>query len=315
MTDSGEKNIISLEIPPELDGIRLDRVLSETVSGLSRSYLQKLFGQDRIRVNGEICREKKALASSGDTVTVEVPEPEKMDVAAEDIPLDIVYEDEDVLVVDKPAGMVVHPSPGHERGTLVNGLLYHCGDRLSSINGILRPGIVHRIDKDTSGLLMVTKNDQAHRALAAQLADHSITRRYRAIVLDNLKEDEGTIEGDIGRDPGNRLRNAVVVQGGKPAVTHYRVLERFGQYTYLEAELETGRTHQIRVHMAHIRHPLLGDGLYGPEKNKAGAGRQMLHAAVLGFVHPTSGEYMEFESPLPEDFAKVLEGLRRKAGR
>ncbi len=315
MTDSGEKNIISLEIPPELDGIRLDRVLSETVSGLSRSYLQKLFGQDRIRVNGEICREKKALASSGDTVTVEVPEPEKMDVAAEDIPLDIVYEDEDVLVVDKPAGMVVHPSPGHERGTLVNGLLYHCGDRLSSINGILRPGIVHRIDKDTSGLLMVTKNDQAHRALAAQLADHSITRRYRAIVLDNLKEDEGTIEGDIGRDPGNRLRNAVVVQGGKPAVTHYRVLERFGQYTYLEAELETGRTHQIRVHMAHIRHPLLGDSLYGPEKNKAGAGRQMLHAAVLGFVHPTSGEYMEFESPLPEDFAKVLEGLRRKAGR
>ena len=239
-----------------------------------------------------------------------IPEPETLEITAEAIPLTIVYEDNDLLVVDKPAGMVVHPAPGNSSGTLVNALMYHCGDNLSSINGIIRPGIVHRIDKDTSGLLMVAKNDRAHSSLSSQLAEHSITRRYRAIVYNNIREDEGTVDKPIGRDPGNRLRNAVTDIGSKHAVTHYKVLERFGQFTYIEAVLETGRTHQIRVHMSYIRHPLLGDELYGPVKNRQGAKRQMLHAGILGFVHPSTGEYMEFQSPLPEDFEKVLNKLR-----
>ena len=242
---------------------------------------------------------------------ITIPQPERLEVEAEDIPLDIVYEDDELLVVDKPAGMVVHPAPGNHSGTLVNALMYHCGDALSSINGVIRPGIVHRIDKDTSGLLMVAKTDRAHNALSAQLAEHSITRRYKAIVHSNIKEDEGTVDKPIGRDPGNRLRNAVVYTNSKNAVTHYRVLERFGGFTLVEAVLETGRTHQIRVHMAYIRHPLLGDTLYGPAKNRYGAKRQMLHAGVLGFVHPVTGEYMEFNSPLPQDFEDVLAKLRK----
>jgi 23S rRNA pseudouridine1911/1915/1917 synthase len=207
--------------------------------------------------------------------------------------------------------MVVHPAPGNYTGTLVNALMYHCGDQLSSINGVIRPGIVHRIDKDTSGLLMVAKNDKAHASLSEQLANHSITRRYKAIVYSNIKEDEGTVDAPIGRDPRNRLRNAVTYTGSKEAVTHYKVLERFGNFTLIEAKLETGRTHQIRVHMSYIKHPLLGDQLYGPASNKQGARRQMLHAGVLGFIHPTTGEYMEFNSPLPEDFEKVLYKIRK----
>ncbi len=308
-----ENEIITIEVPPQYDGVRIDKVLSETLDAFSRSYLQKLMKQERVSVNGRVCTEKKYAASADDRITVSVPAPERPDVKGEDIPLDIVYEDASLLVVNKPAGMVVHPAPGNPSGTLVNALLYTHQDQLSSINGILRPGIVHRIDKDTSGLLMVAKTDQAHRALSQQLSEHSITRRYRAIVLDNIREDEGTVDRPIGRDPSNRLRNAVTDSGGRRAVTHYRVLERFGRYTYIEAVLETGRTHQIRVHMAYIHHPLLGDGLYGPEKNKAGAGRQMLHAQVLGFTHPATGEYMEFEAPLPEDFSRVLERLRQKA--
>ncbi|MBQ6401331.1 MAG: RluA family pseudouridine synthase [Firmicutes bacterium] len=304
---------IAFDIPPEMDGIRLDRAMAETMSGVSRSYLQKLIKGGAVTVNGEVCTEKKAAAAGGDRVEVLMPEPQRLNVEGQDIPLDIVYEDEDLLVVDKPAGMVVHPAPGSPEGTLVNALLYARRDQLSSINGVLRPGIVHRIDKDTSGLLVVAKSNAAHESLSRQLAEHSITRVYHAIVLDNLKEDEGTIDRPIGRDPKNRLRNAVVERGGRPAVTHFRVLERFGRYTYIEAKLETGRTHQIRVHMSWIRHPLLGDTLYGPQKNSAGAHRQMLHARTLGFVHPATGEYMEWESPLPEDFRKVLEGLRRKA--
>lgn len=306
----GEQKV-ELTVAEEMSGKRLDSVLAGMMPEYSRSFIQKLFENGSITVGGDPCSEKKRKAAAGDIVKITIPQPERLEVEAEDIPLDIVYEDDELLVVDKPAGMVVHPAPGNHSGTLVNALMYHCGDALSSINGVIRPGIVHRIDKDTSGLLMVAKTDRAHNALSAQLAEHSITRRYKAIVYSNIKEDEGTVDKPIGRDPGNRLRNAVVYTNSKNAVTHYRVLERFGGFTLVEAVLETGRTHQIRVHMAYIRHPLLGDTLYGPAKNRYGAKRQMLHAGVLGFVHPVTGEYMEFNSPLPQDFEDVLAKLRK----
>lgn len=306
----GEQKV-ELTVAEEMSGKRLDSVLAGMMPEYSRSFIQKLFENGSITVGGDPCSEKKRKAAAGDIVEITIPQPERLEVEAEDIPLDIVYEDDELLVVDKPAGMVVHPAPGNHSGTLVNALMYHCGDALSSINGVIRPGIVHRIDKDTSGLLMVAKTDRAHNALSAQLAEHSITRRYKAIVYSNIKEDEGTVDKPIGRDPGNRLRNAVVYTNSKNAVTHYRVLERFGGFTLVEAVLETGRTHQIRVHMAYIRHPLLGDTLYGPAKNRYGAKRQMLHAGVLGFVHPVTGEYMEFNSPLPQDFEDVLAKLRK----
>ena len=306
----GEQKV-ELTVAEEMSGKRLDSVLAGMMPEYSRSFIQKLFENGSITVGGDPCSEKKRKAAAGDIVEITIPQPERLEVEAEDIPLDIVYEDDELLVVDKPAGMVVHPAPGNHSGTLVNALMYHCGDALSSINGVIRPGIVHRIDKDTSGLLMVAKTDRAHNALSAQLAEHSITRRYKAIVYSNIKEDEGTVDKPIGRDPGNRLRNAVVYTNSKNAVTHYRVLERFGGFTLVEAVLETGRTHQIRVHMSYIRHPLLGDTLYGPAKNKYGAKRQMLHAGVLGFVHPVTGEYMEFNSPLPQDFEDVLAKLRK----
>lgn len=309
---SNEFQKIDLTISEEMNGTRLDLVLSVALEDFSRSFIQKLFEKERIQVNGKICKEKKYKATAGDVVVIDIPEPEKVGVEAEDIPLEVVYEDDDLLVVNKPAGMVVHPAPGNSSGTLVNALMHHCGDNLSSINGVIRPGIVHRIDKDTSGLLMVAKNDRAHSSLSQQLSEHSITRRYKTIVYNNIKEDEGTIDQPIGRDPKNRLRNAVTDQNSRHAVTHYRVLERFGKFTFVEAELETGRTHQIRVHMSFIKHPLLGDELYGPVKNKQGAKRQMLHAGILGFIHPSTGEYMEFESPLPEDFMKVLNNLRNQ---
>ena len=301
-----------INITEETQGTRLDLVLSAGLEDYSRSFIQKLFEKGGVSVNGKPCTSKKYKCAAGDLVEIVIPEPERLEAAAEDIPIDIVYEDEHLLVVDKPAGMVVHPAPGNYSGTLVNALMYHCGDQLSSINGVIRPGIVHRIDKDTSGLLVVAKTDRAHAGLATQLEEHSINRIYKAIVLDNIKEDEGTVDATIGRDPKNRLRNAVLKEGmpgyesARRAVTHYKVLQRFGRYTLVEAKLETGRTHQIRVHMAYIRHPLLGDELYGPAKNKAGAKRQMLHAGVLGFVHPVTETYMEFESPLPADFTKVL---------
>lgn len=306
----GEQKV-ELTVAEEMSGKRLDSVLAGMMPEYSRSFIQKLFENGSITVGGDPCSEKKRKAAAGDIVEITIPQPERLEVEAEDIPLDIVYEDDELLVVDKPAGMVVHPAPGNHSGTLVNALMYHCDDALSSINGVIRPGIVHRIDKDTSGLLMVAKTDRAHNALSAQLAEHSITRRYKAIVYSNIKEDEGTVDKPIGRDPGNRLRNAVVYTNSKNAVTHYRVLERFGGFTLVEAVLETGRTHQIRVHMAYIRHPLLGDTLYGPAKNRYGAKRQMLHAGVLGFVHPVTGEYMEFNSPLPQDFEDVLAKLRK----
>lgn len=308
-------------IEEKQQGIRLDLVLSLLLPETSRSFIQKLFEKERIQINGEVCTVKKYKAQAGDRICITMPEPEILDVTPEEIPLDIVYEDDDVLVVNKAKGMVVHPAAGNLNGTLVNGIMYHCGDRLSSINGVIRPGIVHRIDKDTSGLLMIAKNDAAHESLSRQLAEHSITRKYQALVYHNIKEEEGTVDAPIGRDPKNRLRQAVTdLEHGKRAVTHYRVLERFGAYTLMEAQLETGRTHQIRVHMAHIKHPLVGDPVYGPRKQSGlklpeGFEGQMLHAKVLGFVHPSTGEYMEFDSSLPACFEEILEKLRREQGR
>ena len=241
-----------------------------------------------------------------------MPKAQEPDIEPEDIPLDILYEDSDVLVVNKPKDMVVHPAAGHYSHTLVNAVLYHCRGQLSGINGVLRPGIVHRIDMDTTGALVICKSDFAHQSLAEQLSVHSITRKYRAIVHGNLKEDEGTVRGAIGRHPTDRKKMAINERNGKPAVTHYRVLERFGNYTYIECQLETGRTHQIRVHMASIGHPLLGDAVYGPKKcpvkNLQG---QTLHAMVLGFIHPRTGAYMEFEAPLPEYFSNLLLQFRK----
>lgn len=300
------------KVKAEQQGSRLDQVLSQAFPEISRSFLQKRIRDGGVLVDGDVCDSKKYKVEEGQEITLAIPEPEELEVAAEPIPLDLVYEDGDMLVVNKPRGMVVHPAAGNDRGTLVNAVLYHCGGSLSSINGVIRPGIVHRIDKDTSGLLMIAKNDRAHNSLAEQLAEHSITRVYEAIVYNNFPDEAGTVDAPIGRDPKNRLKQAVTEKNSKRAVTHYRVLERFGTFTRIEARLETGRTHQIRVHMAYIHHPLLGDPVYGPSKNPFGLKGQMLHARVLGFRHPATGEYMEFEAEPPEDFQKVLERLRNK---
>ena len=292
--------------------IRLDQFLAGELDDLSRSYIQKLIESGNVSINGAVKTVKKEKVLAGDEVVISVPEPVELKIEAENIPLEIVYEDDDVLVVNKPKGMVVHPAVGNYTGTLVNAVMYHCGDRLSSINGVIRPGIVHRIDKDTSGLLMIAKTNRAHESLSAQLADHSITRRYQALVYHNFKEDEGVVDAPIGRDPSNRLRMAVTRENSKRAVTHYKVLERFGKYTLMELELETGRTHQIRVHMTYLKHPLVGDPVYGPKKQTIPVEGQMLHAKVIGFVHPVTGEYMEFDSQLPEYFEKILDTLRKK---
>ena len=292
--------------------IRLDQFLASQLEDFSRSYIQKLIENENVKVNNSVCSVKKEKVKSGDEVEIIVPEPVELTVDPENIPLDIVYEDDDVLVVNKPKGMVVHPAAGNYTGTLVNAIMYHCGDRLSSINGVVRPGIVHRIDKDTSGLLMIAKTDRAHESLSVQLAEHSVTRKYYALVYHNFKEDEGVIDKPIGRDPRNRLRNAVTYENSKRAVTHYKVLERFGKYTLVQCILETGRTHQIRVHMSYLKHPLVGDLVYGPKKQTLPVSGQMLHAKVIGFVHPVTGEYMEFDSELPEYFADILAKLRKE---
>lgn len=301
-------NVFEFIVAEDMKGTRIDVVLSLVIEEASRSHLQKLIDIGRVEVNGEPCDSKKYKVKTGDAVKVTVPELVHLNVLPEDIPIDIVFEDEDVLVVDKPKGMVVHPAAGNYTGTLVNAILYHC-KTLSSINGVIRPGIVHRIDKDTSGLLMIAKNDAAHRSLADQLAAHSITRTYHAVVYHNFQEDTGTVDAPIGRDPKNRLKMAVTRLNSKEATTHYKVLQRFGSFTYIECRLETGRTHQIRVHMAHINHPLLGDAVYGPKKKAMGVESQLLHAKVLGFRHPRTGEYMEFDSPLPQEFVNVLKKL------
>ncbi len=312
-------NSFTFIIDEENQSTRIDSVLSLLLPETSRSFIQKLIEEGSVALNGATLTSKKYKVKAGDEVRLELPEPRELTVEPESIPLDIVYEDEDVLVVNKPVGMVVHPAVGNYTGTLVNAIMYHCHDRLSSINGVIRPGIVHRIDKDTSGLLMIAKNNKAHESLSAQLAVHSITRKYIALVYNNFSEDEGTVDAPIGRDPRNRLRQAVVGAGdnGRRAVTHWRVLERFGKYTLIEARLETGRTHQIRVHMAYIKHPLVGDPLYGPKssnnisKGTFASDGQYLHAAVLGFVHPRTGEYMEFSRPIPQRFEEALARLRK----
>ena len=291
------------------EGLRLDRFLSEELEDHSRSFLQKLIKEGLVTVDGKPVKANYRL-SAGQQVSVQVREPEEVNIEPQEMPLDILYEDGDVCIVNKPKGMVVHPAAGHYRDTLVNGIMYHCQDSLSGINGSLRPGIVHRIDKDTTGALIICKNDKAHSCIAEQLKEHSITRRYRAIIIGNLSEDEGTVDAPIGRHPTQRKKMAVNRNNGKRAVTHYRVLERFRGYTYIECRLETGRTHQIRVHMASIGHPLLGDTVYGPAKQAyPSLEGQTLHAMVIGFVHPTTGAYMEFEAPLPAYFAELLQKL------
>ena len=305
-----ENGLQRLTVSPEDAGVRIDKYLVEQLPDITRSYLQKLLKDGSVQMNGKPVKASTKTAA-GALIALTIPEPEEPEILPEDIPLDILYEDSDVILINKPKDMVVHPAAGHYTGTLVNALMYHCKGDLSGINGVLRPGIVHRIDKDTTGVLIVCKNDRAHNALAEQLKEHSITRKYRAIVCGNLKEDEGTVDAPLGRHPQDRKKMAIVRSGGKRAVTHYRVLERFGNYTYIECRLETGRTHQIRVHMASLGHPLLGDEIYGRAKSPFKLEGQTLHAMVLGFIHPTTGEYMEFEAPLPEYFEKLLEKLRK----
>ena len=291
-------------------GTRIDVFLAENMEDLSRSGVQKLIDEGMITLNGGKTKANYKLREK-DVIDVTVPEVKEVEILPENIPLDILYEDEDVIVVNKPQGMVVHPAPGHTSGTLVNALMFHCGDDLSGINGEKRPGIVHRIDKDTSGVLMVAKNDMAHQSLAAQLAEHSITRKYNAVVYNGFNEDEGTVDQPIGRTPQDRKKMAVTQKHRRHAVTHYRVIERMEKFTLIEAQLETGRTHQIRVHMTYIGHPLLGDPVYGPKKQPISLEGQALHARVLGFIHPRTGEYMEFEAPLPPHFEALLERLRK----
>lgn len=304
-----ENDMITLAAESEDIGTRIDVFAADNCDALSRSGFKKLISDGNVLVNDAPVKANYKLRKN-DVVTLIIPEAAPLEIVPQNIPLDILYEDNDVIVINKPQGMVVHPAPGHYTDTLVNALLYHCGDSLSGINGIMRPGIVHRIDMDTSGVIMAAKNNNAHRSLAAQLAEHSITRKYNAIVYNNIKEDEGTVDKPLARNPNDRKKMAVVV-GGRRAVTHYRVLERLGKFTFIEAQLETGRTHQIRVHMTYIGHPLLGDTVYGPKKQPFNLAGQVLHARVLGFIHPTTGEYLEFESPLPEYFFKLLENVKK----
>ncbi|MFJ7838252.1 RluA family pseudouridine synthase [Lysinibacillus sphaericus] len=297
---------VSYTMEEQQQGERIDKAVSSIQNEWSRTQISNWITEGIVKVNGEAVKAKYKV-KAGDVVEIIVPEAEPLDVIAENLDLEIVYEDADVLVVNKPKGMVVHPAPGHMTGTLVNGLMYHCTD-LSGINGIMRPGIVHRIDKDTSGLLMVAKNDKAHESLVEQLVNKTVTRKYTALVHGHIAHDKGTIDAPIGRDQKDRQKQAVVDKG-KHAVTHFQVIERFGDYTLVECRLETGRTHQIRVHMQYIGFPLVGDPKYGPRKT-IDFGGQVLHAGVLGFTHPTTGEYMEFEAPLPVDYVQLLDELR-----
>ena len=293
-----------------MDGERLDAFLSRSAEGLSRSAAQKLIADGNVRLNGSPARKNDRLRV-GDSVELTIPEPREVDIAPKQMPLDIVYEDEDVAVINKPKGLVVHPAAGHQDDTLVNGLLYAMGDSLSGINGELRPGIVHRIDKDTSGLLAIAKNDLAHTVLASQLKDHSMARTYEAVVCGSFKEDRGTVDAPIGRHPTDRKKMCVTQRNSKNAVTHWEVVERFRGYTHIRCRLETGRTHQIRVHMAYIGHPILGDTVYGHKKPELGQDSQCLHAGVLCFRHPRDGRPVMVFAPLPDYFQSVLDKLRK----
>lgn len=295
-------NKIVITVPEEADGSRADKFLAESIDHLTRSALQKLISAGNVEIGGKAIAKSRVL-KEGEDISVLIPDAVSLDVEAEDIPLDIYYEDDDLLVVYKPKGMVVHPAPGNHNGTLVNALLWHCKDSLSGINGVLRPGIVHRIDKDTSGLLLVAKNDFAHVHLAEQIKEHSLNRIYQTIVYGVNMEDEGDVDAPIGRSAKDRKKMAVI-EGGRTAQTHYSVIKRYSGFTHVQCKLKTGRTHQIRVHMAYIGHPVAGDSVYGPKNVITQLGGQCLHAGTIGFIHPRTGEYMEFTAPLPEYFTE-----------
>ena len=307
-----ENKLFEYVVSDEYEGLRIDKLLSELSPSFSRTYIKKLIDDKKVFCNGKNVKASFCI-SENDYIKMEIPPAEIPEILPQDIPLDIIYEDEDVLVVNKPKDMVVHPAAGHYKDTLVNAVMYHCHDNLSGINGVMRPGIVHRIDKDTTGSVIICKNDNAHQKIAKQLKEHSINRVYHAICYGVIKEDEGTIETLIGRSTNDRKKMAVVTSGGKEAVTHFRVLKRFEEdnMTYIECRLETGRTHQIRVHMAHIGHPLLGDEVYaGNRKNRFKLKGQCLHAKTLGFIHPATNEYIETDAPLPEYFSHLLNVLK-----
>lgn len=293
----------------EDNSTRIDKYIAKMQPELTRSYIQKLIKESMVLVNGNIIKSNYKV-SKQDSITMVLPPPEPLNILAEDIPLDILYEDSDIIVINKEKGMVVHPAAGHYTGTIVNALLYHCKDELSGINGIMRPGIVHRIDMNTTGVIVVCKNDNSHTFIAEQLKEHSITRKYRAIVYNHFSCESGVINQPIGRHPIDRKKMAINLKNGKHAITHYMILENLKQnFSYIECQLETGRTHQIRVHMASIGHPLLGDSIYGPERAKWNLEGQVLHAQVLGFIHPSTKEYMEFEAPIPDYFKELLKNL------
>ena len=304
-------DIIDLSTNEDDKGKRIDKYISDMLYSYSRSYIQKLIDEELVLVNDKLVKSNYKICA-GDEIVVKIPVPEELKIEAEDIPLDIVYEDEDVILINKPKGMVVHPSPGHYTGTLVNALMYHCRDNLSGINGVTRPGIVHRIDMNTTGVLVACKNDAAHIFLSEQLAVHSITRKYNAIVHNSFKDNSGTVDAPIGRHQIDRKKMAIDYKNGRNAVTHYSVISNYGKYAHIECQLETGRTHQIRVHMSSIGHPLLGDDVYGSGKSPYRLEGQTLHARVLGFVHPSTRKYMEFEAPLPDYFKEIIVDLENK---
>ncbi len=301
-------NEVLIDVPDCYEGERIDKFLSVLLENSSRNAIQKLIENGKVLVNGQAVN-KKFKVSCDDEIVILPSELKPLDAEPENIPLDIVYEDEDLLVVNKPRGMVVHPAPGNYSGTLVNALLYHCKDSLSGINGILRPGIVHRIDKDTSGLLIVAKNDKAHMGLAEQIKEHSFTREYNAVIVGHLKEEEGTVNAPIGRSSKDRKKMCVTEHNSKNAVTHYKVIENYEGYSHISLKLETGRTHQIRVHMAHLGHAVAGDFVYGNDKKSAYLNGQCLHAIKIGFIHPKTQEYLEFTSDLPDYFKEFLNKL------
>lgn len=298
-------------VSDDINPVRIDKYLAEYFEDFTRSRIQKLLEEQNVLVNEKIVKANYKVKCN-DVISVTVPDLVEPDILPEDINLDIVYEDDDVIVINKPKGMVVHPAPGHYTGTLVNALMYHCKDNLSGINGVMRPGIVHRIDMDTTGLLVACKNDYSHNFIANQLKVHSSTRKYQAICYNSIKENEGCVNAPIGRHPQDRKKMAINRQNGREAITHYRVLNRFNNYTHIECSLETGRTHQIRVHMSSINHPLLGDMVYGPKSCPYNLTGQTLHAGVLGFIHPRTKEYVEFSAPLPDYFTKLLTLLENK---